>query len=154
MKKIVYLLLFTTLFTSCELVHGLFNPCRAYQKDFETKYLDPNLKSSTLSSLFNCRGTSWDEVVYYGPYHDVESVERDLGFTIPYISNSYNDGDWLLVFIDKYNENNVLKHFIFGSRYEIDTVWNVDKNYSRDDLFEVVERENYARRIKILHKDP
>ena len=153
MKKIVCLLLFTMLFTSCELVHGLLNPCKAYQNDFETNYLDPNLTPSTLSSLFDYRGTSWDEVVFYCSYYDVERVERELGIKIPYISNSYNDGEWLLVFIDKQNGVNVLKYFIFGSRYEIDTTWNVDNHYSNDDIFEVVERENYTRRIKLLHKD-
>lgn len=140
MKKLVYLIFISLLFTSCYVYQIFFNPYSIIQANFERDYDSGSLPNSgTLSSLFDYGNQEWDLVFYYGPYSfDQEQVYDDLGINSPFIGSSYNDGDWLLVFVSvnedlSYSLNYILK----GTSCEVSPI---DSHYykqvfSTDDLY-------------------
>ena len=155
MKKLFYLIILTMLFSSCTLVFSLLNPYKAYQKDFDNNFINEEITSSTLASLFDYKETPWDEVVYYGSYSfSPENIERDLGITNPFIPSSYNDGDWLLVFVDKHGGDYSLKYLIVGNGYQVDLSEYIPDNphkthFLKDDLY---ERAPNSRKILLKKK--
>ena len=154
MKKAIYLLIITLLLTSCSFLYPFLNPYKTYQDDFESKLNSNNLaSSSTLSSLFNHKNTTWDELVFFGPYnYDSEAVKSELGLTIPYLNDSVNDGDWVLVFVDKIEDTYSLKYFLYGTGYEVGlSIWGSSTHFLNDDFYEVEVGQNNFRKINLKH---
>ena len=154
MKKAILLFLTLLLFLSCTFLHPFLNPYRAYQNDFENILNSDDLKStSTLSYLFNYKNVTWDELVFYGPYsYTSENVKTDLGLSVPYLGDSYNDGDWVLLFVNKTDNSYSLKYFLFGSSYEVSQdIFASDTHYTTDDLYEVINQNN-QKRLQLKHK--
>ena len=140
MKKLVYIMIITLLFTSCYVYQIFFNPYSIIQANFDRDYDSESLPNSgTLSSLFDYGNQEWDLVFYYGPYSfDQEQVYNDLKINSPFIGSSFNDGDWLLVFVSINEDSSYsLNYILTGGSCEVSPIDShyYKQSFSPNDLY-------------------
>lgn len=130
--------------SSCTLISSFFNPYRSYQNDFDSKYERLEASTGNLGDLFDYRGTSWDEMHYYGAYSFYpEDVEDELGITIPYLNGMSNEGDWVLLFLDNTSDVYTLKYFINGNGYEIE--YHEKSVYYPESTYEIKNNNGFIK---------